>query len=58
MTDAIVKVLEEIQLGRGPYSRAQLTHAENTIDAMKELARTAIPLAQQMVRASTRGARQ
>ena len=36
------KALEEIQEGAGPFSMDQLTHAENTIDAMKGFARQAL----------------
>lgn len=34
--------LEEITLGAGPFSRDHLTHASNTIEAMKEIARSAL----------------
>ena len=32
------EALQEISIGRGPYSRDPLTHADNTIDAMKAVA--------------------
>jgi hypothetical protein len=34
--------LREIEKGEGPFSRDQLTHATNTIEAMKELASAAL----------------
>lgn len=34
--------LEEISLGRGPFNRDPLKHAENTVEAMKEIAKTTI----------------
>ena len=36
------EALKEIALSRGPYSRDQLTHAENTIEAMKQVAEEAL----------------
>lgn len=36
------EALTEIAEGKGPFSRDPLTHASNTIDAMKELARQAL----------------
>lgn len=36
------KALEEVALAEGPYSRDRLTHAENTIEAMVEIAERAI----------------
>lgn len=38
----LLAALEEIAKGEGAYSRDPLTHAENTIDAMKALASAAI----------------
>ena len=38
----LIKALEEIAEGAGPYSRDPLTHAENTIEAMKEIAKNAL----------------
>ena len=38
------EALAEIAQGRGAYSRDQLTHAENCIEAMKALARAALAL--------------
>ncbi len=43
--DALVRALEEIAEGAGPFSRDPLTHAENCIDDMKERARAALALA-------------
>lgn len=40
--DALVKALEEIAKGQGAFSRDPLTHASNTIDDMKGLAREAL----------------
>ena len=40
--DKLRGALEEIAKGEGPFSRDPLTHASNTIDAMKELARAAL----------------
>ena len=34
----LIEALEEISLGKGPFSRDQLTHAENCVEAMKGLA--------------------
>lgn len=39
---ALTKALAEIAEGRGAFSRDPLTHAENTIDSMKEIARAAL----------------
>ena len=50
MANHIVEALEEIGEGKGPYSRDQLTYAENTIDAMKALAIATVPLAQQQAK--------
>ena len=36
------EALREIAQGSGPFSRDRLTHAENTIESMKELARAAL----------------
>ena len=36
------EALREIALGRGPHSRDQLIHAENTIEAMKQRAKEAL----------------
>ena len=36
------EALQEIAEGKGRYSMDKLTHAENTIDAMKELATKAL----------------
>jgi len=36
------EALKEISKGEGAYSRDRLTHAENTIRAMKDLARDAL----------------
>lgn len=44
--DALRTALREIQKGEGPFSRDHITHAENTIEAMKGLARTALGLSQ------------
>ena len=38
----LADTLREITLGCGPYSLDPLTHAGNTIEAMKELARAAL----------------
>jgi hypothetical protein len=38
----LVKALEEIAKGQGAFSRDPLTHASNTIDDMKTLAREAL----------------
>ncbi len=43
--EALVRALEEIAEGAGPFSRDPLTHAENCIDDMKERARAALALA-------------
>ena len=43
---ALVAALEEIAKGEGPFSRDPLTHAENIIEAMKEIARAALELAE------------
>ena len=40
--DAYRKALEEIVKGEGPFSRDQITHASNTIEAMKAIARKAL----------------
>lgn len=34
--------LQEISIGRGPFSRDPLTHADNTIEAMKGVATQAL----------------
>jgi hypothetical protein len=39
---AMLAALKEIEKGQGAYNRDPLTHAWNTIDDMKELARAAI----------------
>ena len=36
------KALQEISLGAGPFSEDPLTHASNTIEAMKDLAKAAL----------------
>lgn len=41
----LLAALEEIAKGKGEFSRDQLIHASNTINAMKELARDAITVA-------------
>ena len=38
----LLAALEEIAEGAGPFSMDPLTHAGNTIEAMKEIARAAI----------------
>jgi len=38
----LLAALEEISKGVGPFSQDHLTHAKNTIEAMKGLARAAI----------------
>lgn len=40
--EEVRELLEEIQEGKGRYSRIQLTHANNTIEEMKELAGKAL----------------
>lgn len=42
----LLAALKKIALGEGRYSRDQLTHASNTIEDMKALARAAIAKAQ------------
>lgn len=42
---ALLAALEEIAKGEGAYSRDPLKHAENTIESMKEIARSAIAAA-------------
>ncbi len=37
-----IEALKDITQGVGVYSRDQLTHASNTIDAMKALAQSAL----------------
>lgn len=44
----LLETLKEIAKGEGPYSRDQLTFANNTISAMKELAQAAITLANEV----------
>lgn len=41
------EALEEIEKGAGPFSCDPLTHASNTIDAMKEQARAALAATQE-----------
>ena len=48
---ALVAALLEISKGEGPYSRDPLTHASNTIEAMKQLAQDALAALQQEVTA-------
>lgn len=43
---AMLEALKEISKGQGPFSRDQLTHADNCIDAMKALALDAIAKAE------------
>ena len=43
--DALVAALETITKGEGAYSRDPLTHASNTIDAMKATAAAALAAA-------------
>jgi hypothetical protein len=38
----LLKALSEIEKGEGRYSRDPLTHASNTIEDMRELARAAV----------------
>lgn len=38
----LAEVMKEIAEGKGPYSRHPLTHAENVIESMKELANDAL----------------
>jgi len=45
-TSTLVAALQEIAKGEGPFSRDPLTHAENTIEAMKEIARLALEQAE------------
>lgn len=42
LLEPMVKALEEIAKGEGPFSREPLTHAENTIENMKSIAWAAI----------------
>jgi len=42
----LLEALKEIAKGEGAFSRDQLTHATNTIEAMKEIARAAIAKAE------------
>ena len=44
---ALVEALREIVKGEGEFSRNPLTHAENTIDNMKEIARAALKQAEE-----------
>ena len=43
--DALVAALRDIARGEGPYSLDPLTHASNTIEAMKEIANNALKTA-------------
>lgn len=38
------EILEEISIGSGPYSMDRLTHASNTIEAMKQLAKDGLKI--------------
>ncbi len=40
--DRYRKALEEVSIGAGPFSRDPLTHASNTIEAMKDIAKQAL----------------
>ena len=40
--EALAGALQEVSLGRGPFDRDHLKHADNCIDAMKEVARSAL----------------
>lgn len=40
--DRLREALQEVAKGEGPFSRDQLTHAQNTIEAMKEIALNAL----------------
>lgn len=42
----LLEALKKIAEGKGPFSSDRLTHAENTIEAMRELARAAIAKAE------------
>lgn len=44
--DALLAALREIARGEGEYSRNTLTHASNTIEHMKEIAKKAIEAAE------------
>lgn len=36
------KALDEISQGKGPYSRDPLTHADNCVNSMKDIAKKAL----------------
>ena len=44
MNEEVIKILEEAQKGEGAYNRDQRIHANNTIQAMKDLIKQALEI--------------